>query len=68
MFLHAVFTCVCFCVCFFACVCFCVCVCFVVRLMFSNNFVSEGMGDLAANMSSFTTAVKQVHELIALLV
>lgn len=38
------------------------------RLMFSNNFVSEGMGDLAANMSSFTTALKQVHELVSLLV
>lgn len=40
----------------------------LVRLMFSNNFLSEGMGDLAANMSSFTTALKQVHELVALLV
>ena len=38
------------------------------RLMFSNNFLSEGMGDLAANMSSFTTALKQVHELVSLLV
>lgn len=38
------------------------------RLMFSNNFLSEGMGDLAANMSSFTTALKQVHDLVALLV
>ncbi len=36
--------------------------------MFSNNFLSEGMGDLAANMSSFTAALKQVHELVSLLV
>lgn len=38
------------------------------RLMFSNNFLSEGMGDLAANMFNFTTVFKQVHELISLLV
>ncbi|CAM9741659.1 unnamed protein product [Ectocarpus sp. 13 AM-2016] len=38
------------------------------RVMFSNNFIAEGIGDLAANMFRFTTALKQVHELVALLV